>query len=310
MDDIETVSCSSCGSRKAETLYELSDSLYNIPGDFTSNRCLNCGLIYLSPRPKSEAIGNYYPSNYANFRPPIESEKFALMRWMRQRKLTKRRRLIERFSQRTSGNLLDVGSATGLFLNEMAQSGWRVSGVEPDLHAAELARSYFNLDVFAGLFRDAPLQPNSFDVITFWDVIEHTYSPRKELEFAANLMRPGGLLTLSIPNWNSEERKIFGKYWQGFDAPRHLYVFTDEVLSAILDDAGFTIIDRICFMPGYFSFIISLERWLKSKSPPLAAIARSFLNLPGIRLPFEPWFSLNNMRGIGPVIAYFSRKKS
>ena len=310
MQELERVVCDNCGSPKAEKLYELTDSLYNFPGEFTSNRCLNCGLIYLSPRPTRELIGNYYPSDYANFRPPIENESFAIMRWMRQRKLTKRRRLIENYSQRTTGDLLDVGCATGLFLNEMAQSGWRVSGVETDSYAADFARNRFELDVFTGFLQDTSYKSDSFDVITFWDVLEHTFSPHEELVNAAHLLRPDGMLVLSIPNWNSVERRIFGKYWQGFDPPRHLYVFSDEILRSILDEAGFVVKAQICFMPGYFSFILSLERWLKSSSPILSNIARSFFNLPGVRLPFEPWFSLNNLRRKGPVIAYFAQKKS
>lgn len=310
MDDMEWVACANCGSRNAESLYQLSDSLYNSPGVFTSCRCLNCGLIYLSPRPTVTSIGNYYPSDYANFKPPIDSERFAVMRWMRQRKLSKRRGMIENYGQKTNGDLLDVGCATGLFLYEMAQAGWRAVGVEPSTYAAELAQTTYNLDVFNGFFLDAPFEPQSFDAITFWDVLEHTFSPLEEVEFAGRLLRPGGLLALSVPNWNSVERKIFGQYWSGFDPPRHLYVFTDEILSSILNKAGFSILARICFMPGYFSFILSIERWLNSKNEKLSTIAGSFLNFPGMRLPFEPWFSLSNMRGKGPIIAYFARKKS
>jgi len=308
--DLERVPCGNCGSVEAETLYELTDTFCDLPGEFASVRCLNCGLIYQSPRPTRDAIGKYYPTSYANYKTPIKSERFALMRWMRQRKLTQRRSFIEHYSQRTSGDLLDIGCATGLFLNEMGQAGWRVYGVETNTDAAKLARQYFGLDVFSGFLQGAPLHQNSFDIITFWDVLEHTYSPRKELELAAQLLRPGGLLALSIPNWNSVERRIFGKYWAGFDPPRHLYVFTDEILTTFLNDTGFTILDHICFMPGYFSFIISLQGWLKSKSPLLSTIARSFLNFPGVRLPFEPWFTFNNKRGTGSTIAYFSKKRS
>jgi hypothetical protein len=116
------------------------------------------------------------------------------------------------------------------------------------------------------------------------------------------------LLALSIPNWNSLERRLFNQYWQGLDPPRHLYVFTQETLTALLAQAGFSVLEWVCFMPGYFSFTISLERWLKAKSPRLAGIARRALNVPGMRLPFEPWFTLLNRLGKGAIISVFARK--
>jgi SAM-dependent methyltransferase len=307
---MDTVACDLCGSRQSAPLFRLTDNLYGIPGEFVLQRCLQCGLMYLSPRPTEEAMGFYYPQDYSPYRPPVEDERFPPMRWMRRRKLSKRRQLIERYHALGSGCLLDVGCATGLFMHEMDQHGWRVTGVEPIPSAAAYARQRFNLQVFEGQLGEAPFQPSSFDVITFWDVLEHTFSPTAELARAARLLRPGGLLALSVPNWDSYERALFGAHWQGMDPPRHLYVFTRETLARLLDQAGFAVLDWVCFMPGYFSFILSLERWLRSKSQRIATVARRLFSLPGMRLPFEPWFALNNRLKKGPVISVFALKEA
>lgn len=266
--------------------------------------------MYLSPRPGPAEIGLYYPPDYGNFRPAIEDERFSLMRWMRRRKLALRRKLVERYSGCAAGRLLDVGCATGLFLHEMAQAGWQVAGVEPADEAAAYARRRFGLDVLTGRLEDAPFVSCSFDVITYWDVLEHTFSPTAELAQAARLLKPGGLLAVNIPNWESPDRRLFGAHWIGLDPPRHLYVFTRRTLTALLARAGFDPVAWVCFMPSYFPFVLSLERRLLARAPAAARGLMRVLNFPGVRLLFEPWFSLANRLQRGGVIAVFARKRA
>jgi len=304
----EEVPCHLCGATESLPLHTLSDTLHNVPGTFVLRRCLQCELMYLSPRPTSETISAYYPAEYDSYRPPIEDERLALMRWIRQRKLARRRHLVERYSGRSRGELLDVGCSTGLFLHEMAQHDWGVAGVEPIAFAAEFAHQRFALNVFQGVLRDAPHEPASFDVVTFWDVLEHTFAPLEELAKASLLLRAGGLLVLNVPNWHSWDRWLFGRHWQGLDSPRHLYAFTRKTLTAMLTQTGFSVVDWVCFMPGYFSFVMSVERWLKTINPQFSRFVKRALFLPGMRFPFEPWFSLANWVQKGPLISVFAHK--
>ena len=263
--------------------------------------------MYLSPRPTRETIMTYYPESHSFYKCAIEDERFAVMRRMRRRKLVRRRRMVERFSDQKRGRVLDVGCATGLFLNEMSQAGWQAAGVEISGSAAEYARRRFGLDVFQGTLSESPYQPASFDVITFWDVLEHTFSPAEELATAARLLRPGGLLVLNVPNWNSVDRRLFGQHWVGLDAPRHLYVFTHETLEALLSQADFSLLDRQCFISGYFTFLASLQPWLAARMPCLSHVVVCVLNVPGMRLLFAPWFTLTHWLGQGANLSVFAR---
>jgi hypothetical protein len=76
----------------------------------------------------------------------------------------------------------------------------------------------------------------------------------------------------------------------------------------MLHEAGFGELEWLCFMPGYFTFLPSLRRWLNSLNPSLARLVLRVLSLPGMRLPFEPWFALMNGLRRGPVISVFARK--
>jgi len=305
---MEEINCNLCGATASSPLYTLQDPAFDVPGEFVLRRCLQCGLMYLSPRPTPETLNAHYPADYAPYRPAIEDERLALMRWMRRRKLAKRRRMVERYSGRNPGRLLDVGCATGLFLHEMAEAGWQVAGIEPASSAAEYARRRFGLSVFTGTLTEAPYEPATFDAITFWDVLEHTFSPAEELAHAARLLRSGGALIASVPNWESLERRLWGCHWIGLDPPRHLYVFSRDTLTALLTNAGFDVLDWVCFLPGYFPFVVSLERSPSASAPWLARPIRWVLDLPGMRLPFQPWFTALNWLGRGPVITVFARR--
>ncbi len=305
---LETVACDLCGADDTAPLYTLRDTFHDLSGEFVLCRCRACGLMYLNPRPTPQAMLAYYPDEYSNYRPAIEDERFALMRWMRQSKLEARRRVIERSSGLRQGRLLDVGCSTGLFLHEMAGAGWEVAGVEPVKGAAMYARERFGLEIFSGALHEAIHVPDSFDVLTFWDVLEHTFSPRNTLQIAAELLRPGGYLFASVPNWDSFNRRWFGQHWQGLDPPRHLYVFTRETLTALLHRAGFEGVMWRCFMPGYFSTVMSVTRWLKARHPRTASGFARLANLPGARIPFAPWFALSNALNKAPIITVIARK--
>jgi len=123
-------------------------------------------------------------------------------------------------------------------------------------------------------------------------------------------LRPAGLVTINIPNWHSLDRRLFGAHWIGLDPPRHLYVFTRATLTALLQKSGFRVLDWICFMPSYYSFIISLDRRLSATSPRWARRASRILNFPGVRFIFEPWFTVSNWMKRGGVISVFARKES
>lgn len=305
---MESPSCDLCGANEFTRLYRGAELPEPAPAEVALVRCERCGLIYLNPRPRPEEIGAFYPPDYMCFRPAVEDERWGLMRRVRGRKLAQRRRRVEHYSLQTPGRVLDVGSSTGLFLHEMQQAGWETTGVEPTPSAAGYARERFGLEVHTCMLAEAPLAPESFDAITFWDVLEHTFSPTAELQRTARLLKPGGVVAINVPNWHSPDRKLFGPFWIGLDPPRHLYVFTRPTLEALVRKAGLEPLAWECFMPSYYSFILSIDRWLSVRAPRLAGPVQRFLNFPGVRFLFEPYFTPANWLRRGGVIALFARK--
>ena len=54
------------------------------------------------------------------------------------------------------------------------------------------------------------------------------------------ITKRGGRVWFTQPNLNATGRHVFGKYWRGFEAPRHLCLFDTKAFMVYLKDAGFT----------------------------------------------------------------------
>jgi 2-polyprenyl-3-methyl-5-hydroxy-6-metoxy-1,4-benzoquinol methylase len=112
-------------------------------------------------------------------------------------------RLVQIESTMGVGTVLDVGPGLGTFLRLAAERGWRAEGVEVSAFAAEFIRRQHKLPVFTGdLVSFAGSVKRSFDLITFWDSLEHVTHPRDVLEAARQLLRPGGMIVVTTDNFD------------------------------------------------------------------------------------------------------------
>ena len=309
---LEFTACPLCQADEPTPFLYLKDWGYQTPGDFTIVQCSLCELYYLNPRPSPANIQRHYPGNYAPYRPAIEDEVWSLMRFMRRRKLVKKRNLIETFTSKDKGTLLDIGCSTGLFLAEMQNAGWETYGIDINEEAASYARNRFGLNVAVGRLSDAEFQVAMFDVICLWDVLEHTFNPLDILIEAHRILKPEGIVVCIVPNADSLDRYLFRASWVGYDAPRHLTIFSPSTLRALFYKAHFQIDCLRCDYGGYFSFITSLRIWLNRfvASAIIRQIILHLVNLPGMRLPFEPIFKSLDYFGYGNELLIIGRKTS
>jgi SAM-dependent methyltransferase len=259
----EECACDSCNSTETQLIFEGPDLGHQLPGIFRMVKCTTCGLIRQNPRLVWESLKTYYPEDYLSYAPLAREEKHWWQRLERRYGQWKRLRSIERFQKQ--GRLLEIGCGTGMFLEEVLRSDrWEAIGIEPSEKAAEYVRRMLEIPVYQTTFAEVELEPHSFDVIVLWNVLEHFYSPVKELARVSQLLKPNGLLVFSIPNLNSLNAKLFGYHWSGWDLPRHLYVFPHPQLDEILRKIGFTILDKRCIVGGHGGLRMSLEYWSRS----------------------------------------------
>ena len=104
--------------------------------------------------------------------------------------------------------------------------------------AAKRAEARTGAHVFVGDIPDAPFPPESFDVITCFDVLEHVYEPRRVMAKVREWLKPGGVFYVQVPNIDSAEARVFGTYWHGLELPRHLFHYSPASLRNLATSSG------------------------------------------------------------------------
>lgn len=268
-------------------------------------RCRQCGLVYQNPRPEPAELKAAYSAQYE---PYGTSDKFGnappLLRAAYAFGISKRARYVT--ARKQNGRLLDIGCATGLFLNSFRQNRqWDLFGVEPDEQSAEYARHGYQLNVQTGTLEEAGFSDGFFDAVTMWDVLEHVPDAAGTLREIRRILKPDGVLVIRVPNGASLDAHMFGRYWAGLEAPRHLYVFDKRTLAALLKAEGFNVISNSYHSGGYTTFVLSLRFWLHRDSKPAQKHPlkiEKFLDSPAMRLAAAPFFYLLAAFGLGPLM--------
>lgn len=261
LDVNSSIICVNCEKKDFKKIFNGKDRFLKKSGNFQLVMCSNCGIFYTYPQLSTNEMKTYYPDDYICYVPAIDIEKSFLKRIDKRQGVAKRRREIAKRYKGT-GKILDIGCATGNFLGEMKRFGWDCFGIEPDKKSAEYATMTYELQIFNGYLDEIHFPDNYFDVITMWDVLEHTKDPRLIITEVFRILKNGGLLFLSLPNSNSLERFIFGPYWLGWDIPRHYTTFNNFNIIDFLSKYGFSNTTVKSFFGRHGVFVISFKFWL------------------------------------------------
>lgn len=206
-------------------------------------QCVGCGLIYINPRPSAEDLAQQYQETYFHCDEPTfggyedyEADSDEIRRTFR-----KRIALIELSRRPGPARLLDVGCATGLFMEVARDAGWEAQGIDISEFALGRARAK-GFPVRKGTLPMPELESGSFDVITLWDVIEHVPDPAAIVAECCRLLRVGGVLAMSTPDAGSPPAKLLKSRWLGFRSiDEHLYFFSRDSMRSMLERAGFDV---------------------------------------------------------------------
>lgn len=245
--------------------------LYEFAG-YRLVRCPSCRLVFQEPQPSQSVLdGSYY-----------HDEDFAqallgpLRAWTLDRAHDKLRLLRATVPDAQVGRVLDVGCSSGAWLEVAASQGWQATGVEIGEAVARGARER-GLDVRTGTLADAlpGLSPSSYDLITFWDVLEHLRDPGRELDLARQLLRPGGLIAATFPNvagWYPRlTYGIFARWtgvWEYPELPVHLYDFSPATARRLFQNHGMSPVGTRTFslpFDFYLSTTLARERLGRSR---------------------------------------------
>jgi 2-polyprenyl-3-methyl-5-hydroxy-6-metoxy-1,4-benzoquinol methylase len=230
--EFEKVACPFCGANDFSKLFDATDIYYGAPGVFTVARCNSCSLVMQNPRPRREKIAVYYSAGYEPHSMAESSEDIEKMVAGQEGRCV----LLERHARK--GRALDIGSGDGRFLLCLKRRGWDVKGCELIERMAEYQRTKLGIETKACDLIAASYPAEHFDAITLWSVLEHLYDPFDTLVEIRRIMKPDGTLIISVPNFDSLERKIFRERWYPLSVPYHIFHFTPKTLGRFVEKAG------------------------------------------------------------------------
>ena len=252
---IHTTNCPVCGSGDIKNVLLAKD--YTCSNEnFVIAECTACTLRFTQDVPEAASIGQYYKSeNYISHTNTSRGLINRLYQSVRKRTLKNKRRMIEKQTGINKGCVLDVGSGTGAFVNEMKRSGWQVTGLEPDADARSVCKQVYDIEL-TSIDQLFELAPSSFDAITMWHVLEHVHDLHGYLAQLKSLLKQNGKLFIAVPNYTSMDAVIYKEHWAAYDVPRHLYHFSPASMLLLMEKYGLKVLAYKAMW--YDSFYVSM----------------------------------------------------
>lgn len=242
---LEYVKCNLCGKDDYKVLYAaVPQDKQEIVREYSAGsseilmdqvvKCNNCSFVYINPRPVSESIIQGY-----------SAAEDALYASQAEGRINTFKACLKNIDKHcpNKGKVLDVGAACGFFLKAAKEDGWDVYGVEPSVWMSKWGNEHYGLDIKQGILEKANYKADSFDLVTFWDVLEHVPDATASLKEAHRILKPGAVLAVNYPNFGSNLAKIAGRKWW-FLLSVHLFYFTPKTIKMMLKRNGFEVIDH------------------------------------------------------------------
>lgn len=273
METLKT--CPVCNHSVTQPFLQVKDHFLSSE-EFRIVECIQCGFRYLNPRPDSTEISRYYDSpEYTSHDTGKKSVFNFVYKLIRSQAVRKKYQLI---TKNTKGKrLLDIGCGTAEFIAWCGKKGMMVTGVEPNPKAREYAKTRHGIAVFPEGALET-ISPASFDVITLWHVLEHVHDLNRRMERIGDMLSPGGLLVIAVPNSDSWDACYYKEAWAAYDPPRHLYHFTKETISRLAQKHEFETIGLLPMKWDAFYVSLLSEKYQNGSGNILKAIRSGFLS--------------------------------
>ena len=215
-------------------LFAQEDINFHIHSDVkhAQHYCDKCAIYFQKPI-DVDMLGSYYPKHY------FEHSRGPFMEWIDIKRNSNRVKSLTWRAEK--GVVYDIGCGNGALLEALRDHGWRAVGTDLNADNAEQVQTRTGCTVIGGPDFLARLPEGDVSVVSLMHVLEHEQEPDKLLAGIHRCLLEKGRLVLAVPNGASVIRWVFGRYWAGFDLPRHRWTFTPRSISRILQNNGFSI---------------------------------------------------------------------
>ena len=250
---IDMFECRVCGNRENNTRLIAREMAFGLREEFEYFECSSCGCLQIVEIPSD--LSKYYPQNYYSFSAPNDGnvlKQYLKRKWIshalgRQsligQMLVKRwgvpqlAQWVEQAGVGFGQAILDIGCGTGHLLLVLRNAGFsNLTGI--DTH---LARDFHYRNGVVVLKRALDDIEGVYDFVMLHDSFEHMPDPLSTLWNVHRLLKPNRFALIRMPVARSYARQIYGVDWVQLDAPRHLFVHTEESLRILASTVGFEI---------------------------------------------------------------------
>ena len=241
--------CRICGAEAEHPRFEARERMFGWGDRFGYFQCGRCGCLQIDSVPADLArfYGNgYYAYGTPAYRNPLTAwlsgrrDAWALWghspvgRWLHRKRPRSDLLCLRRLQLKRSARVLDVGCGAGHFLYALRERGFvNLLGVDPFL-ASDI--HYPNGLVIER--KDVAAVQGEWDLVCFHHSFEHIPDQQATLASAARLLAPGGVCLLRLPIVPSVAWREYGVDWVQLDAPRHLYLHSEDSLRTLATQVG------------------------------------------------------------------------
>ena len=271
-DLVDQRSCPLCGSsaRRLQRTDVLDADYGTTDQRFTYVRCSSCDLVYLDRRPRADELSRAYPDSYAQHASSMDAVgPKALVQRLRKRAIVepRMRRLADRIGLGEAPRVLDVGCGNGHNLEALKRlrpRGEYHGYDQAPAQAAHLAKQ--GIVFHAGDIEEQSFGHEAFDLVVLSHSIEHFVDPVAVLKQCVRALAAHGTIYIETHVADCLEERAFGPSWIGYDAPRHLTVFTAGSLRRLLQEVGLVeeMFDDRALAVG--DVVYSAHRWLRTRN--------------------------------------------
>ncbi len=234
--------CPVCKSQKMQNKYKDVEG-FRIKKTFNIEECLNCGVYITSPTLSKSEYSNYHNKHQVAFNGTGDEESIANYLQNKKQQWVNfgyEKRLDRIVSVKPNAKkIMDIGCGAGFYLDFLKNRGFTVEGIELAPWGYNIAKEKLGLKVQNNLIENLKPPKNKFEVITLYDVIEHTTEPNAFLQELKKWLKKDGVLIINVPNIDSNISKHADKYWNKLSPPDHTLHFNEKSISYLLNKNGF-----------------------------------------------------------------------
>lgn len=202
----ERTICDLCGSTYSD--WEILFHKY----DFTFVKCSKCGFVFTKEIPTAKELEIAYSEKYFN---GSIYDNYTEKLYDRRKDYVSYLSYIQSLTGLYRGKILEVGSATGDFLDAANFLGYDAYGIEISAWAANVAKSkghkIYNISIEN--IEQTELKNISFDCLFMWDVFEHLSFPNKVIQKVKSYLNTKGIVVIHTLNIGSPTVKFLGSKW-------------------------------------------------------------------------------------------------